>query len=57
VTALSYDSDLIRLPVISAPWVWIDTLALAMLFTLLAHALVQRSIYRMDYLDALKVKE
>ena len=57
LTALSYDSDLIRLPVISAPWVWGDTLALAMLFTLLAHAIVQRSIFRMDYLEALKVKE
>jgi putative ABC transport system permease protein len=57
LTALAYNSDLIRLPIVCPPWVWLSTLALAVLFALLAHAAVQWRIRRLDYLEALKVKE
>lgn len=57
LTAVSYNNDLIRLPVVSAPWVWWTTLVSALVFALAAHAVVQWTISRMDYLEALKVKE
>ena len=57
LTANSYQNDLIRFPVVSAAWVWLCTFLLAMLFALLAHAVVQWRIHHMDYLEALSVKE
>jgi ABC-type antimicrobial peptide transport system permease subunit len=57
LTAYSYNNDLIRLPVVSGPWVWWTTLVLAVVFAVLAQAVVQWSLYRMNYLEALKVKE
>jgi ABC-type antimicrobial peptide transport system permease subunit len=56
-TALAYNSDLIRLPVVGPPWVWAATLTLSVLFALGAHAAVQWRISRFDYVEALKVKE
>jgi putative ABC transport system permease protein len=56
-TAAAYNSDLIRLPVVGPPWVWIAALVFAVLFALLAHAAVQWRIARFDFADALKVKE
>jgi putative ABC transport system permease protein len=53
----AYNNELIRIPLVTAPWVWGVTLALALLFALLAHGVVQWSISRMDYVEALKVKE
>jgi putative ABC transport system permease protein len=57
LTVLFYNNDILRLPLVTAPWVWAATLAVALLFTLAAHVVVQVSIYRMDCLTALKVKE
>ncbi len=57
LTAKAYENDLVRLPVISAAWVWWSTLALATLFALAAHGVVQWRINTMNYLEALKVKE
>ena len=58
LTSLAYaENDLIRLPVVSAPWVWLSTLALSVVFALAAHTVVQSRINRMDCLEALKVKE
>ena len=57
LTAASYENDLIRFPVISAPWVWWGTFLLAIVFSLLAHATVQWSISRMNFLEALQAKE
>lgn len=58
LTSLAYEqNDLIRLPVVSAPWVWFATLLLAFVFVLCAQAVVQWRVHRMDYLEALKVKE
>jgi putative ABC transport system permease protein len=57
LTAASYNNDLIRLPVVTAPWIWAAVFLLALLFALLAQAVVQFTIHRMDYVEALKVKE
>ena len=57
LTAASYNNDLIRLPVVSEAWVWWTTLILAITFALLAQLVVQWTLYRMNYLEALKVKE
>ena len=55
--AMGYDSELFRFPVILSPGTLVLTLAMAVLFGTLAHLFVQRSIHRMDWLEALKAKE
>ncbi|MEK6239787.1 MAG: ABC transporter permease, partial [Planctomycetales bacterium] len=57
VMAETYATDLARLPVIAPPRVWLWTLGLGVLFSLASHVFVQRSILRMDLLDALKTQE
>jgi putative ABC transport system permease protein len=58
VTAWSYsDNDLIRFSVVPAAWIYLATIALALVFALMAHAIVQWNIHRMNYLEALNVKE
>ncbi|PQO32995.1 ABC transporter permease [Blastopirellula marina] len=51
------DQDLVRFPVVTAPWIWVAAFATALSFTLLAHAVVQWQIHRMNWLDSLKVRE
>ncbi|MCO6457599.1 MAG: ABC transporter permease [Pirellulaceae bacterium] len=50
-------NDLIRMPVITAPWVWWGTLLMALAFILLSHLVVQLRIHRLNVLEALNVKE
>jgi len=57
LVAFAYNNDLIRLPVITAPWVWWTTMGLSVVFALVAHVFVQWRITKMDFLEALKVKE
>jgi putative ABC transport system permease protein len=58
LTSLAYEqNDLIRLPVVSAPWVWVTTIALSLLFALFAHGVVQWRLHRLDVLEALNVRE
>lgn len=58
LTSWAYaQNDLIRLPVVSAPWVWVATVTCALLFAVSAHAVVQWRVHRMDFLEALKVQE
>ena len=57
LTSFAYDTELFRFPVRSSASTWIWTLLLAVLFALLAHLAVQRTIHRMDWLDALQAKE
>jgi len=56
-TSMAYDTEMFRFPVVSTPGTWIWTLVLAVLFALAAHLIVQRSIHKMDWLEAMKVKE
>ena len=55
--AKAYASDMFRLPIITSPGLWIITMALAVIFGLMAHLFVQRAIHGMNWLDALKTQE
>ncbi len=57
VTAVAYESDFLRLPVVWGAWILPVTLVLALLFTLLAHALVQRAIGQLRIREELNVRE
>lgn len=57
LTCNSYTNDMLRLPVVSAPWVWALTWLMSLAFLLLAQAVVQWNIHRLDFVEALKVKE
>lgn len=50
-------TDVLRLPIVLDPGRLAWTLAAAAAFTLLAHAVVQRLIFRMNLLDSLKTRE
>ncbi|MBN2580058.1 MAG: FtsX-like permease family protein [Pirellulales bacterium] len=56
-TAESYASDMFRLPILITPDIWIGTLTCAVFFAVITQLLVQRSIHKMEWLDALKVQE
>ncbi|MEX2185395.1 MAG: ABC transporter permease [Pirellulales bacterium] len=53
----AYNNELFRIAVHTPPRLWAITLALAVAFTIIAHGFVQWAILKMDWLDALKVKE
>ncbi|HXT60797.1 MAG TPA: FtsX-like permease family protein, partial [Pirellulales bacterium] len=55
--AIAYDTDMFRIPVIDPKKIWVAALVLGTLFALAAHAIVQRTIWRMNWLEALKTKE
>jgi len=57
LTAMAYESEMFRFPVVSSPGTWIWTLVLATLFGLMAHLIVQWAIHHMDWLEALQAKE
>lgn len=57
LTALSYDSDFLRLPVVWANWIGYSAIVVALGFTLLAHLVIQRSINRMNVREELNVRE
>ena len=57
LTANSYENEMIRLPIVTAPWVWATTMILAVFFAAAAHAVVQWRIFKMNFTEALKVKE
>jgi putative ABC transport system permease protein len=56
-TVWSYNSEMFRVPIVTTPGTWLWTLGLAILFGLVAHLFVQRSIHRTVWLDALKAQE
>lgn len=57
MTAMAYDGDLMRLPLVGPPWVWCAAIGLALLFAAAAHAVVQWNVNRLDTLQALNVRE
>jgi putative ABC transport system permease protein len=52
-----YDTEMFRFPLVSPPWVWYGTFAMGVVFAMVAHSFVQRSINHLDWLDASKTKE
>ena len=56
-TAAAYASEMFRLPIVAYAATWWLTLLLAAVFAMVAHGFVQRTIHRMDWLDAMKAQE
>src|SRR5581483_8456013 len=54
---IAYDTEMFRIPLIDPTRAWVWTALLGVTFGLLAHAIVQRMILKMDWLEALKTKE
>jgi putative ABC transport system permease protein len=54
---IAYDTEMFRIPLIDPTQAWVWTALLGVTFGLLAHAIVQRMILKMDWLEALKTKE
>jgi len=54
---IAYDTEMFRIPVVDPTAIGLVTLCLGMAFGLLAHACVQWSIFKLDWLEALKTKE
>jgi putative ABC transport system permease protein len=54
---VAYDTDLFRIPVVDPTQSCVSTFVLGTVFALIAHGLVQRAIFRMDWLEAMKTKE
>ena len=52
-----YNTEMFRFPLVSPPPVWYGTLVMAAIFALVAHAVVQHTINKLDWLDASKTKE
>ncbi len=52
-----YENEMFRIPVVFTAEIVAKTLIAAVVFGLLAHLFIQRSIHKMDWLEALKVKE
>lgn len=57
ITSVAYDTELFRFPVIAEPATWLWTMVAAVAFGCLAQGLVQWRVHRMDWLEALQVKE
>ena len=52
-----YNSEMFRIPVITPPILWVYTALTGLIFILLSHFFLQRSINKTNWADALKVKE
>ena len=55
--AVAYDTEMFRIPVTDPKMIFLESLAIGTAFALAAHAVVQRTIWRMNWLEALKTKE
>jgi putative ABC transport system permease protein len=53
----AYDTEMFRIPVVNPARAWTLTILLGAAFGLAAHALVQRTIHRLNWLEALQAKE
>lgn len=53
----SYGTEMFRMPLVFTPMVVVQTVLCAVAFTLAAHVLVQWTIHRMDWLEAVKTGE
>ncbi|RMG03150.1 MAG: ABC transporter permease [Planctomycetota bacterium] len=53
----SYQTEMFRMPLVFSAWTSLQTILWAVVFTLLAHAIVQRSVHRFDWFEAVKTRE
>ncbi|MGH7137682.1 MAG: ABC transporter permease, partial [Pirellulales bacterium] len=54
---VAYDTEMFRIPVVDPMGSCLITFLLGTAFALLAHSIVQRAIFRMDWLEAMKTRE
>ena len=52
-----YDTEMFRFPLVGPPIVWIGVVSLAVVYCLAAHLFVQWAINKLDWREALNVKE
>jgi putative ABC transport system permease protein len=52
-----YDTEMFRFPLVGPPIVWIGVVSLAIIYCLAAHLFVQWAINKLDWREALNVKE
>jgi putative ABC transport system permease protein len=52
-----YDTEMFRFPLVGPPIVWLGVVGLAVVFCLAAHFFVQLAINKLDWREALNVKE
>ncbi len=57
ITSMAYNTELFRFPVIAEPDTWVWAFLLAIVFGSVAQVFVQWRVHRMDWLEALQVKE
>ncbi|HTQ38619.1 MAG TPA: ABC transporter permease, partial [Pirellulales bacterium] len=57
LTKVRFDTEMFRFPLVTPPAVWMLVISLAIIFCLAAHFFVQLAINRMDWREALNVKE
>jgi putative ABC transport system permease protein len=57
LTKVRFDTEMFRFPLITRPVVWMLVIGLAIVFCLVAHLFVQIAINRLDWREALNVKE
>jgi putative ABC transport system permease protein len=57
LTYVRFDTEMFRFPLVSPPLAWLGVIGLAIVFCLAAHGFVQRAINRLDWREALNVKE
>ncbi|HZZ26729.1 MAG TPA: FtsX-like permease family protein [Pirellulales bacterium] len=57
LTKVRFDTEMFRFPLVTRPAVWLLVIGLAIVFCLAAHFFVQAAINRMDWREALNVKE
>jgi putative ABC transport system permease protein len=55
--AIVYNTDMFRFPLVTPPSIWFWVIGLGFAFAMIAHAIVQRAINKLDWLDASKTKE
>ncbi|GAB6167314.1 ABC transporter permease [Thermostilla marina] len=53
----SYQTEMFRMPLVFSAWTALQTILWAVVFTLAAHAIVQRSVHRFDWFEAVKTRE
>ena len=57
LTYVRFDTEMFRFPLVSPPLAWLGVIGLAIVFCFAAHGFVQRAINRLDWREALNVKE
>lgn len=56
-TAAAFSNELARLPIVTPPWIFLTTLLVGIVFTLIAHAVLQFKLNHFDWEQTLRTRE